>query len=47
WTGRAATFSVPLDRVRQEQEDGVVVMVQSGSPTAPGPILGAARLALN
>lgn len=47
WTGHAATFTVPLDRVRQDNEDGVVVMLQAGSPVSPGPILGAARLALN
>lgn len=47
WNGHAATFTVPLDRIRQENEDGVVVMLQSGTPATPGPILGAARLSLN
>lgn len=47
WNGHAATFTVPLERVRQDNEDGVVVMLQAGSPVTPGPILGAARLVLN
>ncbi|WP_127088679.1 DUF1223 domain-containing protein [Aquabacter cavernae] len=47
WTGQAATYSVPLDKVRMENEDGVVVMVQTGNPAAPGAILGASRLALD
>ncbi|MEW6257287.1 MAG: DUF1223 domain-containing protein [Pseudomonadota bacterium] len=47
WTGQPANFTLPLKLVRPENEDGVVVMVQAGTPTAPGPILGAARLALD
>lgn len=47
WTGQAASYSVPLGKVRAENEDGVVVMIQAGTPAAPGPILGASRLALD
>ncbi|MEW6123591.1 MAG: DUF1223 domain-containing protein [Pseudomonadota bacterium] len=47
WTGQAATFSVPVGMVRTDNEDGVVVMVQSGSQAVPGAILGASRLALD
>lgn len=47
WTGQPASFALPLNLVRPENEDGVVVMVQTGTPTSPGPILGAARLALD
>ncbi len=47
WKGEAATYSVPIARVTPDGEDTVVVMVQSGTQTAPGPILGAARLSLN
>ncbi|MDE1569943.1 DUF1223 domain-containing protein [Aquabacter sp. P-9] len=46
WTGGAARYEVDLSRIQQEGVDQVVVMVQSGSPGAPGPILGAAKLAL-
>lgn len=47
WKGEAASYTVPLSRVAPDNEDAVVVMVQSGTQTAPGPILGAARLSLN
>ncbi|WP_165933721.1 DUF1223 domain-containing protein [Aquabacter spiritensis] len=46
WRGEAATYVVPVDRVTAAGEDGVVVMVQSGTQAVPGPILGAAKLAL-
>lgn len=46
WTGGAARYEVDLSRIQREGVDQVVVMVQSGSPGAPGPILGAAKLAL-
>lgn len=46
WTGGPARYEVDLSRLQQDGVDSVVVMVQSGSPGAPGPILGAAKLAL-
>lgn len=46
WTGGAARYELDLSRIQQDGIDQVVVMVQSGSPGAPGPILGAAKLAL-
>lgn len=46
WTGGSARYEVDLSRLQQDGVDSVVVMVQSGSPGAPGPILGAAKLAL-
>ena len=46
WTGGPARYEVDLSRLQQDGVDQVVVMVQSGSPGAPGPILGAAKLAL-
>ncbi|QTL05065.1 DUF1223 domain-containing protein [Aquabacter sp. L1I39] len=46
WTGTAARYEVDMSRLQQDGVDQVVVMVQSGSPGAPGPILGAAKLAL-
>lgn len=47
WDGEAERFKVPVNQLRFEGVDAVVVLVQSGSFTAPGPILGAASLPLN
>ncbi len=47
WDGEAERFKVPVNQLRFEGADAVVVLVQSGSFTAPGPILGAASLPLN
>jgi hypothetical protein len=46
WTGAPAHYSVPLDRAATDGGDLAVVMVQSGSPQAPGPIHGAAKIAV-
>jgi hypothetical protein len=45
WTGAPVDLKVPLQRYKDA--DGVVVLLQSGSPEQPGAILGAARVALN
>ncbi|MBS7587132.1 DUF1223 domain-containing protein [Ancylobacter defluvii] len=42
WTGAAASFEAPLRRPGDMDVDALAVLVQSGSATAPGPILGAA-----
>ncbi|WP_341991750.1 DUF1223 domain-containing protein [Azorhizobium sp. AG788] len=47
WDGEAERFKVPVNQLRFEGVDAVVVLLQSGSFTAPGPILGAASLPLN
>ena len=44
WTGAPVDLKVPLERYKDS--DGVVVLLQSGSPERPGAILGAARVAL-
>jgi hypothetical protein len=44
WAGKAASFKAQLPA--GESYDGVVVLVQEGTPENPGAILGAARLAL-
>jgi hypothetical protein len=44
WTGAPVDLKVPLERYKDS--DGVVVLLQSGSPAEPGAILGAARVEL-
>ena len=44
WSGSAVTRTLPSDRYKDF--DGIVVLLQAGSPENPGAILGAARLAL-
>ncbi len=44
WSGSAVTRTVPSDRYKDF--DGVVVLLQAGTPENSGAILGAARLAL-
>jgi hypothetical protein len=46
WTGGAVHHSVPLAAIADAEADHVVVIVQSGSAEAPGPIYGAAKIAL-
>jgi hypothetical protein len=41
WTGEAKSLDVPLDQMGDA--DGYFVLLQSGSPTSPGVILGAAK----
>lgn len=47
WNGKSAHLSVPLDALKREDADMVAVLVQEGSATAPGRILGAATAPLN
>lgn len=42
WTGEAHTFELPA--APADAAEGAVVIVQSGTPDAPGPIVGAAKL---
>ena len=44
WTGAAASFKAKLPH--GENYDGVVVLVQAGTPANPGAILGTALLPL-
>jgi hypothetical protein len=45
WSGAAMTFTASLDGA--EQYDGVVVLVQEGTPEQPGAIIGATRVPLH
>lgn len=45
WRGQP--FEIEVPRAALQGFDGVAVLVQSGSANAPGPVIGAARLALN
>ena len=47
WNGTAETWKVPLSDIKGEDVDSVVVFVQAGKTSAPGPILGAATAALH
>lgn len=44
WTGKPITRTLPL--ARYKAYDGVVVLLQAGSPGSPGVVLGASRAAL-
>lgn len=46
WTGRAGTWSVPLENIRGDEIDGAVVYVQEGTRDKPGIMLGAATASL-
>lgn len=46
WDGLAGRRSIPLSLVQVEGVDKVVALLQAGSASAPGPILGAASLML-
>jgi hypothetical protein len=45
WKGEALQRTIPL--ADYTQYDGIVVLVQAGSPLLPGAIIGAARIALS
>lgn len=46
WTGKAGSWSIPLENVKAEGVDAAVVYVQDGNRDQPGPMLGAAMTAL-
>jgi hypothetical protein len=46
WTGKAATWTVPLAQIRDAQGDAAAVLVQSGSAETPSTTLGAAMASL-
>ncbi|MBI3433471.1 MAG: DUF1223 domain-containing protein [Proteobacteria bacterium] len=46
WTGKAATWSVPLASINVDGADRVAVIVQKGGAAAPGAVLGATLAAL-
>jgi hypothetical protein len=52
WTGKAATFSIPVDEIADagfsiRDIDRLAVFVQSGVAAKPGVMLGAATTALH
>jgi len=46
WNGAPASWSVPIKDVKTDGVDGVVVLMQSGTASRPGTMLGAAITAL-
>jgi hypothetical protein len=46
WTGKAASFTVPLADIKAAQGDAAAVLVQSGSAESPSTTLGAAMASL-
>src|SRR5712671_3303746 len=47
WKGNAESWSIPLDDVKTEGVDAVVVILQSGTAAVPGAMLGAAMTSLD
>jgi hypothetical protein len=47
WAGKAETFNLPVRDIKNGKIDGAAVMVQTGVPSAPKVMLGAAQLALH
>ena len=41
WSGKAATWTVPIENVNSQGADGAVVFVQEGNRDRPGVMLGA------
>jgi hypothetical protein len=46
WNGTPATWTVPIKDVKTTGVDAIAVLLQSGSAARPGPMLGAAIVAL-
>jgi len=46
WDGKSETFTVPVDAIKVDSVDSVAVILQNGSSTQPGAILGAALTSL-
>ncbi len=47
WNGKAASWSIPLADFKTAGVDAVAVMLQDGSRSDPGPMLGAAMMSLD
>jgi hypothetical protein len=47
WNGKSETFTVPIDAIKFDGIDTVAVILQNGSSTQPGPIIGATITSLN
>ncbi|MGO9360264.1 MAG: DUF1223 domain-containing protein [Xanthobacteraceae bacterium] len=47
WTGKAGSWSVPLENIKSDGVDAAVVYVQDGNRDRPGPMLGAAFTTLH
>jgi hypothetical protein len=47
WNGKSETFTVPIDAIKFDGVDAVAVILQNGSSTQPGPIIGATITSLN
>jgi hypothetical protein len=47
WRGKSETFTVPIDAIKFDGVDAVAVILQNGSLTQPGPIIGATIRSLN
>ena len=47
WNGKAATWTVPIENLKNEGVDGAIVYVQEGTRDKPGAMLGAAYSALH
>jgi hypothetical protein len=47
WTGRPATWRIPLARIKAERADEAAIVVQGGSAASPGKMLGASVAALH
>ncbi|MGR7996985.1 MULTISPECIES: DUF1223 domain-containing protein [unclassified Xanthobacter] len=46
WDGSSSRLHIKLASLEREDADAVVILLQAGSPAAPGPILGAATFPL-
>lgn len=46
WTGKSENFTVPIDAIKFDGVDEVVVLLQSGTSEKPGAILGASLTSL-
>jgi hypothetical protein len=47
WSGKAGTWSIPIENVMRDGVDGAIVYVQDGDRERPGAMLGAAYTALH
>ena len=46
WTGKAESWTIPVDQIRAAGVDGAAAILQSGSAEKPGVMLGAAFASL-